>query len=260
MCRSGELRRRGNYSNPAHGGTVEAFVVSDSNFTWGAALEVPDIGKLNAHGDASVLSVSCPSPGDCTAGGYYLSASLKYQGFVVGEQGGMDKSRQTQAFVTGEAGGRWAVAEPIPGTITVNRGGNAVPASVACASATSCAVGGYYAATTATSLGFAGSGAPSQTTRTALALSAARLVFGHEQSERITVTVSPQRGGAPAGAVTVKAGSAVVCTMTLAAGKGGCRLSARKLPVGKHALTAAYGASVAFTGSASTAKIVTVVK
>ena len=290
----------GLYDAKTHGGLTESFVVSDKNGTWGAAQEVA--GKLNGGGDGSVSSVSCRAAGYCTAGGYYLTVFTKgkYQAYVVTETKGVwggagqvpgtgalnaggevdnvlvscvsagncavagdyeDKSHHTQAFITGSVGGRWAVAEAIPGSIGLNKGGDAAPTSVSCASATSCAVVGGYNATPSFALGFVASGALPQTSRTALTLSAGSVAFGSEQRERITVTVSPQRSGKPSGTVTVKTGSTVLCAFRLnSAGKGSCTLSAKRLAVGKHSLVASYAASVGYTGSGSAAKVVTVVR
>jgi hypothetical protein len=91
-------------------------------------------------------------------------------------------------------------------------------------------------------------------------LSAATVTYGHEQRERITVTVSPQRTGRPSGTVTVRTGSTTLCTFALSSGKGYCTLSAKRLSVGKHSLNAGYAGSVGFSTSASSAKTVTIVK
>ena len=42
---------------------------------WGRAVEVPGLGSLNKGGNAGVNSVSCASPGNCTAGGSYTDRS-----------------------------------------------------------------------------------------------------------------------------------------------------------------------------------------
>jgi Big-like domain-containing protein len=290
----------GLYDAKTHGGLTEGFVVSDKNGTWSAAQEVA--GKLNGGGDGSGTSVSCRAAGYCTAGGYYLSGLTggKYESFVVsqtkgiwgsagevpgtgalnagGEAGSVvvscasagncavtgdyqDKAHHTQAFITGSAGGRCAVAEAIPGSVGLDKGGDASPLSVSCASAASCAVGGAYDATPSFALGFVASGALPQMSRTPLTLSAASVTFSREQSERITVTVSAQRSGKPSGTVTVAAGGTVLCAFALnSAGKGSCTLSAKRLSVGKHSLAASYGGSVGYSGSGSAAKVVTVVR
>jgi len=51
-----------------------------------------------------------------------------------------------------------------------------------------------------------------------------------------------------------------VCTITLSGGKGGCSLTARQLPPGRHILTAAYAASADFAGSVSAVKTLTIAK
>jgi hypothetical protein len=68
-----------------HSGDDEAFVVSETNGTWGKAEEVPGIATLNAGGNAEINSVSCASGGGCAAGGYYSpsSSSSGYDAFVV---------------------------------------------------------------------------------------------------------------------------------------------------------------------------------
>src|SRR5262249_56666388 len=50
---------------------VQAFVVSQVNGTWQKAAEVPGSGALNTAGFAQLSSVSCPSAGNCRAGGFY---------------------------------------------------------------------------------------------------------------------------------------------------------------------------------------------
>src|SRR5262249_22918809 len=50
-------------------GHMQAFVVSETNGTWGTAIEVPGSGALNKDGNAIVSSVSCASAGKCAPGG-----------------------------------------------------------------------------------------------------------------------------------------------------------------------------------------------
>ena len=49
---------------------------------WGAAEEVPGTAALNQGGNAGVNSVSCPSAGNCSAGGFYAGPG-GLQAFVV---------------------------------------------------------------------------------------------------------------------------------------------------------------------------------
>ncbi len=109
-------------------GRAQAFVVSERNGTWGTAIEVPGSGTLNKGGNAEVTSVSCASAGNCAAGGDYTGRFL-----------------HAQAFVVSETNGTWAKARQVPGSGTLNKGGNADVTSVSCASAGNCSAGGTYA-------------------------------------------------------------------------------------------------------------------
>ena len=170
----------GGYYTDASGHIV-AFVVSETKGTWGAAEQVP--GTANQAGFAQTLSMSCASAGNCSAGGNYADSSGKGQAFVVSEihgtwgtseevpgtatlnKGGSATTRSvscgaagncaavgsynagaghTQAFVVNETKGTWGMAKEVPGTGTLNKGGNAVTNSVSCASAGHCTAGGSY--------------------------------------------------------------------------------------------------------------------
>jgi hypothetical protein len=102
-----------------------------SGGTWGNAKEVPGIGALNKGGRAGIISVSCATAGNCSAGGYYSDASGDFQVFVVGE-----------------TGGTWGTAIEVPGTAALNKGANAAGItdinSVSCATAGNCSAGGQY--------------------------------------------------------------------------------------------------------------------
>jgi hypothetical protein len=110
----------------AAAGTRVAAARPASAGTWGNAEEVPGTAALNTGGYAGVDSVSCASPGDCGAGGFYQDSSGR------------------QAFVVSEADGSWGAAEEVPGTAALNTGGDADIYSVSCASAGNCAAGGLY--------------------------------------------------------------------------------------------------------------------
>jgi hypothetical protein len=113
-------------------GIQEAFVVGETNGTWGASAEVPGIGSLNKGESAEVNSVSCASAGNCGIGGYYTGTS----GLV-------------EAFVAGETSGTWGKAKEVPGTGSLNSGGDAEATSVSCASAGNCSAGGFYKSSSA---------------------------------------------------------------------------------------------------------------
>jgi hypothetical protein len=99
-------------------------VASEANGAWHTAVRT---AALNKGAYAAVASVSCGSAGNCVAGGRYT-----------------DGSGHTQAFVASDANGAWQAAIEVPGTATLNKGGNAGVLSASCASAGNCAAGGFY--------------------------------------------------------------------------------------------------------------------
>ena len=108
---------------------VQAFVVNKTANIWRMAQEVPGTATLNTGGNAKINSVSCPAPGDCSAGGYYTDAASGHQ----------------QALVVTESAGTWGNAEEVPGSAALNAGGpGAVILSVSCAAPGDCSAGGYY--------------------------------------------------------------------------------------------------------------------
>ncbi len=164
-------------------GNCQAFVVTQKNGTWGKAKKVPGAAALNAGGDAEIYSVSCGSAGNCSAGGYYTGRSGRSQAFIVTQKRGAwgtakkvpgiaalnagggaeirsvscgsagncsaggyytDRSGHLQPLVVSQNKGTWGMAEEVPGTAALNKGGSAQVWSVSCASAGRCSAGGYY--------------------------------------------------------------------------------------------------------------------
>jgi hypothetical protein len=161
----------------------QSFVVSEINGVWGKAAEVPGSGPLNAGGDGQVNSVSCAAPGDCSAVGSYRDGSGRFQAFVASQANGVwgqaleipgggplnvggnaqgvsvscgspencsaggeysDGSGDGQAFVVSEVNGVWGQAAQVPGSGTLNGGGNATILSMSCPSAGNCSASGFY--------------------------------------------------------------------------------------------------------------------
>ena len=104
-------------------GSSAGFVLAEVNGTWGTARPVPGL----AHPGSAVTSVSCSSPGSCGIGGYYR-----------------DNSGHRQAFVASEVSGTWHNAQQVPGTATLNAGGNASVTSVSCRATATCVAAGTY--------------------------------------------------------------------------------------------------------------------
>jgi hypothetical protein len=122
---AGNCSAGGTYASSSNQG--QAFVVAETNGSWGTAQEVPGTAVLNAGGAAEVNSVSCVSAGNCSAGGYYS-----------------DSSGDEQAFAATQTDGTWGAAEEVPGTAALNTGGFAQVTSVSCVSAGNCGAGGFY--------------------------------------------------------------------------------------------------------------------
>jgi hypothetical protein len=110
-------------------GSRQAFVVTEVRGRWGSAEEVPGTGRLNKGGDAALAAVSCPSAGNCAAGGHYE-----------------DTATDVQAFIVSEHQGIWQQAREVPGSAALNGGGAAETSTVSCSSAGNCGAGGYISA------------------------------------------------------------------------------------------------------------------
>ncbi len=145
---AGNCAAGGSYADGS--GHQQAFVASEVNGIWRKAIEVPGSGSLNTGATAknlgaSVGSLSCPSAGNCAAGGSYTDAS-----------GGL------QAFVASEVNGTWRKAIEVPGTAALSTGGTAKNLgvsvnSVSCPSAGNCAAVGWYTAASGWSRAFVAS-------------------------------------------------------------------------------------------------------
>jgi hypothetical protein len=268
----------GGYYGTASAG--EAFVADETGGTWGNAQEVPGAAALSTGNNAFVASVSCPSAGNCAATGIFDIATADSEGSGV--------------FVVSQAAGTWGSAKPISG-LASSTGENAWVTELSCGGAGNCVVGGQYydgagevafvadeaggvwggahrvpgrsqvETVSCTAPGYCSAGgngafvvneATASTTRLTPRL--AKLIYGDEQAERLSVTVTSPRGGTPSGTVTVTTGNAKVCTITLASGTGSCKLSAARLPAGKYHLTATYGGDISYVVSSSAPTTVTV--
>jgi len=103
-----------------------AFVTEQRAGRWGSLRSVSGLWALG-HLSSWISSVACSSAGNCVAGG-----------------GAEDDSGNQHGFVAAERNGTWGQAIEVPGLAALNTGGNANVVSMSCASAGSCAAGGYY--------------------------------------------------------------------------------------------------------------------
>jgi hypothetical protein len=117
-------------SNPLQENS-EAWVVTERGGRWGGPEQVPGITKLASTADATqvaVVSVSCWSPGDCGAAGFYYNV-FNGRGHV---------------FVVNQLAGRWGTAEQAPGTAALNLGRNDQVTAASCTRPHTCVAVGYY--------------------------------------------------------------------------------------------------------------------
>lgn len=96
------------------------------------------LAAKSASSQAQLTSMSCPSSGNCVAGGFYT-----------------DAWGNEQAFVVDETAGVWGNAiELLPGTAALSGEILAIPTQVSCPTAGNCTVGGDYFNSSANTLPF----------------------------------------------------------------------------------------------------------
>ncbi len=105
--------------------TVLAEAATGPGGTWGTAQPVPGLAALGAE-SAAINSVSCPSTGNCVAGGGYGTGAF------------------VRAFVVDEVDGTWANARNVPGIKALSGGRNSEVDDVSCTSPGNCAATGTY--------------------------------------------------------------------------------------------------------------------
>src|SRR5579863_1242771 len=174
----------GNYAN-AQGdpSSSKGFLVSRVNGKWGKAQQVPGLAQLDGGLFSQLDSVSCASPGNCTAGGYYLDSSTSQWAFVVTERNGkwgnaiqvahsLNESGFGQVysvscpsagncaatgfygsgpldnnalpFVVSQRNGKWGTAIEVPGSSALSTDNFSRANVISCFSAGNCALGGFY--------------------------------------------------------------------------------------------------------------------
>ena len=261
----------------------QALVADEAGGSWSPGQEVPGSAALNTGGYAEVSSVSCAQTGYCAAGGYYQDSSDHTQAFVVNEKQASSTSISLSAPTVSYGHEQ---AERLSATVTSQHATPGGAVTVTSGTATVCTIKlssgsgsctlpetrlpagtAHLTASYPGSAIFAASRSPAATlsvaratSKSTLSLSAARVTYGHEQAEHLTVTIIAQYSGTPGGKVTIKTGTVTVCVITLASGRGSCTLTARQLPAGTRTLVAAYHGSSDFTSSASARRTLTVAR
>jgi Bacterial Ig-like domain (group 3) len=267
----------------------EGFAVTETNGTWGTAvaLSVPATVPSGDTAAEQPESVSCASPGNCAAGGMYAIGNADTQGgFLVDETDGswgtpepvpglgtesgivdsvscpaagyctatgtLGDANGTEAAIMTQTDGTWGAAQAALGSGP--SGVQAGIAGVSCPAVAYCSVGGGYSDNFGQhEQAVVADETPVLATTTTTSLSAAKLAYGHEQSEKVSVVVAAELG-IPGGKATVRSGSIVVCTATLSAGRGSCTVPAAKFSPGTVKVTASYGGATGFAPSTAAEK------
>jgi hypothetical protein len=287
-CASAGNCSAGGFSFDTIGKVDEAFVVNETAGGWGTAQPVPGLAALTDGADSVVKSVSCVSAGNCVAGGNFGSAASSSRAFVadetdgtwsavtplpgsgsissvscasagtcsaVGVSGASGGTRGT--LLVDQANGVWSGVQKVAGVN--NDLGRAMVNSVSCRPSGQCSAGGF-STTGAGVQAFVVSRTLVAVTRAAVSLSAARVSYGDEEAERVSVTVSSSHGGTPSGPVTVRTRTGALCAISLKAGRGSCAVPALKFAPGPVSVTASYGGVSGFAASVSAARTFTVVR
>jgi len=202
--------------------TSHAFITSELNGTWGAGAPLATIPDTQSSRGAAV---SCFAGGDCVVAGTHYVGGQGNQAFAV-------------TVTNGSAGPAQDVLAP---------SNTFLPVALSCPQAGYCSIA---ASPGSDAPAFANEASASITTLHAVTTAP---VYGSEQSDTLTVTVTSPAGGTPTGTVTVKNGAAPLCTVTLANGTATCPLTATQLPPSPPGavLTATYSGDVNYVGSAS---------
>jgi Bacterial Ig-like domain (group 3) len=253
------------------------YAADETGGTWGAAHELLLPGN-NPIPSSHAPEVACWSAGNCTATGSYMSSPSIGHAFIASEVSGTwgvgapltnipdtEGSFGTAVACTPGAdcvvAGDWVTPrgnQPFAATVTDGSAGPAqdvLPATSTYATiALSCPRAGYCSvgeSSSSTAAALANEASASVTTLKAVTTSP---VYGSEQSDALTVTVTSPAGGTPTGTVTISNGAAKLCTVTLTNGAATCSLTATQLPPGPPSavLTASYSGDVNYVGSAST--------
>jgi hypothetical protein len=111
-------------AGPAAGATSPASArVTAAPGAWGKAALLPGTGKLGSGGVYGG-TVSCPSSGNCTAGGELFDGR--------------------GPFVISERSGHWGTAHKVPGLAALNTGNAALLTEISCATPGNCVAAGSY--------------------------------------------------------------------------------------------------------------------
>ncbi len=224
----------GNYTDSSG---QQAFVVNEVGGTWGSIEEAPGSGSLNVGAVANLDSVSCTSPGDCDAGGFYS-----------------DTANSTQAFIIDEVNGTWGSVQETPGTAELNAEGNAEILSTSCSAYGDCTDGGFYRDSAGNYQAFAITETFTKATeKIHVTVTQSTKEVKHVVSEtglKITATGL----GSATGSVAFSAGATKLCTATISGGAAKCSTS-KHFKKGPITVSAKYAGTMFNQAASATSRV-----
>jgi len=258
---------------------MHAAVLSGASSTWGIAQPLSSA----PHVQAVSQSISCGGVAYCSIGGGLSADSQHYQAIVADETPvlstttieslsarrviyGHEQAEKVSVTVSARLGivtGKVAVMSDRKTACTITLAGGKGSCTIPAANFSTGphALTAMYGGAT----GFAASSSAAKhvsvvkaASRTALTLSVAKVRYGHERAEKLTVKVIPQYMGTPGGTVAITVSRIRVCVITLKRATGSCRLRARTLRVGIYQVLATYSSNPDFKASVSPKKALTV--
>jgi hypothetical protein len=237
----------GEYNNVNRSGSngVSVFAASEAAGVWTDATQIDGVGNVDGlQGDhAAVHAMACTSAGSCVIGGSFTSTPF------------------VSAFVASSADGVWGDAIQVPMPERDFGLDYSEVDALSCPLAGHCGAAVYGAVvdeTPSLSPYYQYMDNEANATTAELTLSATEIVYGRENAERISVTVTSP-AGTPPGTVRVTANSneITVCTIALKSGNGSCALTAKQLQ-GHYAysLAGTYLGAATFASSVSNTQTV----
>jgi len=125
---AGDCSATGSYVDDAQ--QEQAFVDSETNGNWHDATAVPGMNPLNGDIGSLPVSISCSSPGNCSAGGQYVDDG--------------NAISPSQAYLVNQIDGVWANVTEVPGTASLNKGDTATVTQISCSADGACGVIGTF--------------------------------------------------------------------------------------------------------------------
>jgi hypothetical protein len=120
---AGNCTAVGSYTSSTAG---RSFAATQANGTWGKAKPVPVAAAISGY-ETSLLTVTCPAPGNCTAAGLLVGGGNQL------------------VVVASEVNGTWGKIHELPGIAALTTTSHWSEANgLACTSAGNCAIGGVY--------------------------------------------------------------------------------------------------------------------